>query len=409
MNEFSVILRSLLRSRAAMVLTAIQVALTLAVLVNAFASGNGYRRMIGQSMGIPEARLVATTSEYIEIDGAAENVDKTAFHKARIQRDLELLQRVPGVQKVTVTNGFPLSDAVPVRALRQNRDDKTSQSATFFTGDANFVSALDLKLVAGRDFTPDEVVYSADPNISDGAAVAIVSQALADKLYPDGSAMNKQFIAGERALTIVGIVQRLPGLHPLWSNVELSYVVPGVRSQALSRFLVLTEEGAANQAVPAIEGALFQAHPESVLTVETFGDIKQRTLSDAMSTLWILGFVTIMLLVVTGLGCYGQTTFTVTRRTREIGIRRAIGATKGQVLSYFLIENWIMTTVGVVVGLLLTYALNIVLVQGLGATKVSMLLILPCIAFLWLLGLSSALLPALRATAVPPATATRSI
>lgn len=409
MNEIPVILRGLFRHRAALVLTAIQVALTLAVLVNSFASGNGYRRMIDQSMGIPEARLVAATSEYVEIDGSAENVDKTAFHKARIQRDVELLQRVPGVQKVSVANGFPLSDAVPVRPVRQNRDDKTSQSATFFNGDQNFVAALDLKLVAGRDFTADEVVYSADPNIADGASVAIVSQALADKLYPDGSALNKQFVGGERMLTIVGIVQRMPGLHPLWSSVEVSYVVPGVRSQALSRFILLTEDGAANQAVPAVEAALFQAQPESVLTVETFGDIKQRTLSDAMSTLWILGFVSVMLLVVTGLGCYGQTTFTVTKRTREIGIRRAIGATKGQVLGYFLIENWLMTTVGIVVGVLLTYALNIVLVQGLGATKVSLLLILPCVAFLWLLGLMSALLPALRATAVPPATATRGI
>lgn len=409
MNEFPVILRTLMRNRSAALLTIFQVALTLAVLVNVFASSEGYRAAVGQPMGIAESGLVAVTSEWVDVDGnrAPDGDAAETFHKDRIQRDMELLRRIPGVKHVSATNGFPLSDEVPVRQLRIERDDENSFASTFFVGDAEYARALGLELVSGRDFSSSEVTWSSDPNITEGAPVAIVSQALADKLFPKGDALNRQVYAGDRLLTIVGIVARLPGLHPLWSNVEMSFVVPGVRAQPLSRYLVRTDGTSTDDVVSAAESALYAAHPQSLVTVETQSEIKTRTLSVAMSTVTVLGFVTALLLLVTALGCYGQTTFTVTKRTREIGIRRAIGATKQQVVGYFLTENWLMTTAGIVVGVLLTYVLNVVLVQGLGAAKVTPAMIAPGVLFLWGLGLLSALLPALRASFVAPATATR--
>lgn len=411
MNEFPLILRTLLRNRAAALLTIFQVALTLAVLVNVFASSDGYRAAVSQPMGIAESGLVAVSSEWIDVDGnrAPEGEAAEAFHKDRIQRDMELLRRIPGVQHITATNGFPLSDDVPTRQLRIQRDDETSFASTFFIGDAEYVRTLGLDIVSGRDFSAEEVQWSSDSNISEGVPVTIVSQALADKLFPKGDALNRQAYAGDRLLTIVGIVKRLPGLHPLWSNVEMSFVVPGVRVQPVSRYLLLADRASVNDIVSAAESALYGEHPQSLVTVETQVDIKTRTLSVAMSTVTVLGFVSALLLIVTALGCYGQTTFTVTKRTREIGIRRAIGATKGQIIAYFLIENWLMTTAGIVVGVLLTYVLNVVLVQGLGAAKVTPAMIAPGVLFLWGVGLLSALLPALRASFVPPAMATRTV
>lgn len=409
MNEFPVIVRTLLRNRSAALLTIFQVALTLAVLVNVFASSQGYRDAVGQPMGIAESGLVAVTSEWIDAEGnrAPEGAEAETFHKDRILRDMELLRRIPGVQHVSATNGFPLSDEVPVRQLRIKRDDENAFASTFYIGDAEYARTLGLELVSGRDFSSAEVQWSSDPNMSEGAPIAIVSQALADKLFPKGDALNQQVYAGDRLLTIVGIVARLPGLHPLWSNVEMSFVVPGVRAQPVSRYLLRTEGASADDVVSAAESALYAAHPQSLITVETQAEIKTRSLSTAMSTVTVLGFVTALLLFVTALGCYGQTTFTVTKRIREIGIRRAIGATKNQVVAYFLTENWLMTTAGIALGVLLTYVLNVILVQGLGAAKVTPAMIVPGVLFLWALGLVSALLPSLRASFVPPATATR--
>lgn len=408
MNELPVILRALLRNRSSALLTVFQVALTLAVLVNVFAASDGYRAAIAQPMGIPEPELIAVTNEWFDSEGRAPAEGSDAFHRDRILRDIELLKQIPGVREVSVTNGFPLSDAVPVRAVRLDRDSETALSGTFYIGDSSYLRTLGLELVGGRDFSEAEIQWSADPNLSEGAPVVVVAQALADKLFPEGNALNQQITVGDRLLTIVGIVKRLPGLHPLWSNVELSMVVPGARAQPLSRYLIRVDPAQLDDVALSAEQKLYESNPESMITVEGMTEIKTRTLSMAMSTVTVLSAVCVLLLLVTALGCYGQTTFTVTKRTREIGVRRAIGSSKTQVVVNFLIENWLMTSAGIAVGILLTYILNIVLVQGLGSSKVDFSMIAPGIAFLWALGLLAALLPALRASQVPPALATRS-
>lgn len=408
MNELPVLLRALLRNRSSALLTVFQVALTLAVLVNVFAASDGYRAAIAQPMGVPEAELITISNEWFEAEGRAPADQTDSFHRDRILRDLELLKQIPGVREATATNGFPLSDAAPVRAIRLDRDSETTISGTFYLGDRVYLQTMGLELIAGRDFSDAEVQWSSDPNLSDGAPVVIVAQALAEKLFPDGNALNQQILVGDRLLTIIGVVKRLPGLHPLWSNVELSVVVPGVRAQPLSRYVLRVEPSQLDDVALTAEQKLYEANPESMITVEALTDVKKRTLSVAMSTVTVLSTVCILLLLVTALGCYGQTTFTVTKRVREIGVRRAIGSSKTQVVTNFLIENWLMTTAGIVVGILLTYMLNIVLVQGLGAAKVDFAMIAPGVVFLWLLGLLAALLPALRASQVPPALATRS-
>ncbi|AVP97149.1 hypothetical protein C7S18_08060 [Ahniella affigens] len=408
MNELPVILRALLRNRSSALLTVFQVALTLAVLVNVFAASDGYRAAIAQPMGIPESELLALTNEWFDSEGQAPATGAEALHRDRILRDMDLLKQIPGVREVSVTNGFPLSDAAPVRAVRLERDSETALSGTFYIGDRSFLKTLGLELVSGRDFSDAEIQWSSDPNLSEGAPVVIIAQALSDKLFPDGNALNQQITIGDRLLTIVGVVKRLPGLHPLWSNVEMSMIVPGVRAQPMSRYLLRVDPMQLDEVAMLAEQRLYEANPESMITVEGLVEIKKRTLSVAMSTVTVLTAVCVLLLLVTALGCYGQTTFTVAKRTREIGVRRAIGSTKTQVVTNFLIENWLMTTAGLIVGVLLTYMLNIVLVQGLGAAKVDFSMIAPGIVFLWVLGLFAAFLPSLRASRVPPALATRS-
>lgn len=408
MNELPVILRALLRNRSSALLTVFQVALTLAVLVNVFAASDGYRAAIAQPMGIPESELVALQNEWVDTEGLADTDGAESFHRDRILRDIELLKQIPGVRDVSAVNGFPLSDDVPVRSVRIERDSESALSATFYLGDSGFLNALGLELVGGRGFSDAEVQWSADPNMTNGAPVAVVSQALAEKLFTDGNALNQQIFVGDRLLTVVGVVKRLPGLHPLWSNVELSLVVPGVRAQPLSRYLLRVDQEQLNDVLLSAEQKLYEGNPASLITTESLVEIKTRTLSVAMSTVTVLSTVCVLLLLVTALGCYGQTTFTVAKRVREIGVRRAIGSSKTQVVANFLIENWLMTSAGIAFGILLTYVLNVILVQGLGSAKVNLAMIAPGVAFLWGLGLLAAFLPALRASRVPPALATRS-
>jgi putative ABC transport system permease protein len=117
----------------------------------------------------------------------------------------------------------------------------------------------------------------------------------------------------------------------------------------------------------------------------------------------------VLLLVVTAVGIVGLTSFWVAQRRRQIGIRRAIGATRGDILRYFQAENFLIATFGIALGMLLTYGLNLLLMLHYELGH------LPGYYFpigalaLWLLGQFAVLGPALRAAAVPPVVATRSV
>jgi putative ABC transport system permease protein len=124
---------------------------------------------------------------------------------------------------------------------------------------------------------------------------------------------------------------------------------------------------------------------------------------------WLLGIVCIALLLITALGIVGLASFWVQQRTKQIGVRRALGATRGQILRYFQTENFLLATFGIVLGMIGAFGINQLLM---GAYELPRLpaLYLPIGALaLWLLGQVSVLGPARRAAAVPPAVATRSV
>jgi putative ABC transport system permease protein len=112
---------------------------------------------------------------------------------------------------------------------------------------------------------------------------------------------------------------------------------------------------------------------------------------------------------VTALGILGITSLAVSERTKQIGTRRALGATKGDILRHFLAENWIVTTIGLILGVIATYGLNYALVANLTDQKMPWYLVGIGMVLLWLNGLVATIPPALRAARVAPAIATRSV
>ena len=109
----------------------------------------------------------------------------------------------------------------------------------------------------------------------------------------------------------------------------------------------------------------------------------------------------------TSLGIVGLASFWVSQRHRQIGIRRALGATRRDILQYFQAENFLIVSFGIVAGLALTIALNIVLIKYYGASPLPAIYLPLSAVVVWLLGQLAVLKPALQAAAVPPAVATR--
>lgn len=122
---------------------------------------------------------------------------------------------------------------------------------------------------------------------------------------------------------------------------------------------------------------------------------------------WLLFVVCVVLLVVTALGIFGISSFWVQQRTRQIGVRRALGATRRHIMQHCLAENFLLATFGIVLGIVLAYAINQVLIDTNQLPRLPLIYAPIGAAVLLLLGQLSVLAPALRAAAVPPAVATR--
>jgi putative ABC transport system permease protein len=112
--------------------------------------------------------------------------------------------------------------------------------------------------------------------------------------------------------------------------------------------------------------------------------------------------------VVTALGIVGLASFWVQQRTRQIGVRRALGATRGQILRHFQVENFILAGIGIVFGMVLAFGINQLLMRQYELPRLPWQYLPAGAAILWILGQVAVLGPARRAASVPPAIATRS-
>jgi putative ABC transport system permease protein len=158
-----------------------------------------------------------------------------------------------------------------------------------------------------------------------------------------------------------------------------------------------------------VEKALLSADNGRNVTVQGLPEIKSRFQAQSALLVRILSLVIFLLLFVTSLGIVGLTVFSVAERTRQIGTRRALGARKADILQYFLLENWIVTTMGLALGVALAFGLNLALVARLNGTKIEPGLVILGVALLWVAGLAATYFPARKGARVAPAVATRNV
>jgi len=142
---------------------------------------------------------------------------------------------------------------------------------------------------------------------------------------------------------------------------------------------------------------------------QTFAEIREGFFKQDRAMAYLLAGVCLALLIITALGVVGLASFWVQQRTRQIGIRRALGATRGDILRYFQTENFILATLGIIIGMALAYAINLWLMHKYQVSRLPGTFLPVGATLLWLLGQVAVLGPALRASLIPPAIATRTV
>jgi putative ABC transport system permease protein len=405
--EIRPIVSALLRSRTGAVLIAAQVALTLAIVSNAIYVVDTRLATARRASGVDEANLFM-----LAYQGARE-IDERA---GMIQRDLEVLRALPGVVAASDVNQMPMTQSGWNMGLAADPTKPGSAigAAAYFTGSSP-LAAFGLRLVEGRDFAPSDYREVDSRTTGPSSEVVLVTRALGKALLPDRSSPLGATIylgTGSKAkpMRVVGVVDRLMtpwGRHG--DEAYFSFLQPLRYLTNGARYAVRTEPGQRARVMAEAEEALSALRSDRVMVQNrSLGEVRERRYKNERAGAAMLVAVTIGLLVVTGSGIVGIASLWVSQRRKQIGIRRALGATRLDILRYFVTENLLITTGGVVAGVALAIGVNQLLVSNLELGRLPLGYVLGGVVVLWGLGVVAVLGPAWRAAAVPPAVATRS-
>ena len=403
------ILAALRHHKAGTFLIAMQIALTLAIVCNALFIIHGRLTRLAQPSGVDEPNILV-------IDNQWAGKPKTGEIASMMAADLDTLRRIPGVADAYATNTYPLSNSGMSFGIGHSPDKHSYQTATaIYFADDHALSALGLKLTAGRNFRPDEIgQIDAHGDIRPGAI--IITSELAKELFPDGSAVGKVAYISAQPSTIIGVVERLrtPWVYTnMWNWAGNSTLIPYRQLVATTQYVVRVQPGQLDDVVRHVRAALYAANRMRVISpkdgVRTYAEVRAAAYNGDRGMVILMSAISVILLLITGAGIVGLTSFWVGQRRKQIGVRRALGAKQSDILSYFLTENLLIGLAGVVIGGVLAIGLNLWLIKQFEMERLAPGYVIAGVVTLLLLGQAAVLAPALRASHVPPVEATRSV
>lgn len=402
------ILSTLRRHKTAAALIVLEIALSCAIICNAIFLISQRIERIDRPTGMANEELVR-----INIAGIGEDENPAAL----VKQDIASLRAVPGVKAATSLNHVPFDSSSwnSSVSLQPNQQKPNLDSAVYLGSD--LIDTLGLRLVEGRNFTPDEYVdWEAlnEPNSKLTVPAAIVTRDVAKKLFPNESAVGKNIYswnADDVPHRIVGVVDRLIRPNDNGGPAQAGYsIILPISNTTFGRFAIRTDPARRDEVLKAAVAALERNSTRRIiLGQDSFSTVMDKYYRQDRSMAWMLVAVIVALLVVTALGIVGLASFWVQQRTKQIGVRRALGATRGQILLYFQTENFLLATVGIAIGMIGAYGINQLLMSSYELPRLPALYLPLGALVLWSLGQLSVLGPARRAAAVPPAVATRTV
>lgn len=355
--------------------------------------------------------------EVIIVDQLVNRGGNWSASQARAGADT--LARIPGVSHATAVVGAPMR-----QTLTMVYDIKAANGPTLqvsgFIGE-RLVDTLGLQLSRGRDFQADE--YSDLQLGDDGSSAStpvIITEALARALFnganPVGQALNGGDDSGH--YVVVGVVAHL-------MRYQLSELDDGKAEYAMLlphraaglpmlSFVVRSDAAQRDAVLKAVPGVLKDTYAGQVAQgfeplVADYEQLRAQGMGSRRAAVWLLLTVNAVIATITLIGIASLSGYWIQQRTRQIGIRRALGATRGQVLRHFLAENLLLTSVGLLGGLALAILINQWLMQHYELPRLPWFYLPIAALLLVVLGQAAVAAPARRAARLPPASATRNV
>jgi len=376
-----------------------QLALSLVLLVAGALLARGFMTAQRTDLGYDPAP-VSSLSFNLQMNGYS--LDRaTAFR----DQALKTLGALPGVTAVSTASRLPLAaersvDTILVPGHHGPKDEGTPID-TVRVG-ADYFNALGVPMVAGRPFSDDD--------IRNDRKVAIVNQTMARQYWKDGSAVGRLIYNGDFAsppLEVIGVARD----HKVRSVGEepRPYVHFPARPSTRIALVVRTTTPAA-AALPMLRDALWKLEKDIVFTEDkTAQQVAATTVTPTRVGAMILGAFGALALLLAGIGLYGVVAYSVSRRSREVGIRMALGAERGQVLRLILLHGGRLALVGIVLGAIASAVVARVLASLLyGVSGFDPIAYGAAAGLLLTVALLANLVPAFAAARVDPVQALRS-
>jgi putative ABC transport system permease protein len=394
---------SLRRSRLRGALVVTEIAVSVVLLVGATLLVRSYRNLAGTSLGFDEhgilsARLTLPSAQF------SRPVQVKAFYDELFAR----LRQLPGVSIVAAAQGIPFSgwnvqaEAAVEGAPRPRAGEELVAHYQFVTPD--YFKAIGVALVRGRWMTEADR-DSVNP-------VVLVNEQMVQKGFAGRDPIGKRVRMGgdqQPFATVVGVVRdfrhyRLP--EPMGPAVYYPYAMYPARQQTI---VIRTTRGDPHSLIGDLRNAVRALDPRLALyDVQTFDEVVTRSLWRQRLQGNVVSIFGALSLLLACIGLYGVISYAVAERTREIGVRMALGATRHDVLTLVIWQSGRLIVAGIVIGIVVAIAavgILDTLLYGIHARDVETFAIVP--VFLAAVALGAAFIPARRATQVDPIIAMR--
>jgi putative ABC transport system permease protein len=386
------------------VLVVAEVSLAMVLLVAAGLMVETLARLHALDMGFKPDHLLTLITPFGG-PGYKDDVVRRAYFEGVLER----VRPIAGVEGAGFSSNLPFTSAGNTNSFRiEGRPEPSpgnAQDALYREVTAGYLETMKARLLAGR------FIEARDTAEAPGAVV--ISAAFARAYFPDGALGHRMTLGSSspeaKRWTVVGVVDDMRE-RGYTRDVKPAVYVPALQAEEPEPFyLAVRTAGDPMAALNAVRRAVWAVDPQvPVSYVHTMEDLLDLDIADRRRQMTVLGVFAGLAVLLAGIGIYGVLAFAVTQRTREIGVRVAVGATRAQVVSMVGRQGGALLAAGVVMGTLLALGATRVMASQVYGVETSDPAIYGAVAAgLVLVGMAACLMPAWRASRIDPVIALR--